>query len=124
MEVESPSRPHTNLEDSLIHMVSQVSNKSEENPFKQDESEQLAQVLLIDDEPINIEVLNGMFNVLGMTCDSASSGPEGVAIVSRRLELVRRNKARMYSLICLDYSMPEMDGPQVARAIRSMMKSY
>ena len=105
-------------------MVSQVSNNSEENPFKQDESEQLAQVLLIDDEPINIEVLSGMFNVKGMTCDTASSGPEGVAIVSRRLELVRRNKARMYSLICLDYSMPEMDGPQVARAIRSMMKSY
>ena len=92
-------------------MVSHVSNVSEENPFQPDENDQLAQVLLIDDEPINIEVLSGMFSIKGIACDSVSNGPEGVAQVSRRLELVRRNKARMFSLICLDYSMPEMDGP-------------
>ena len=27
----------------------------------------------------------------------------------------------MYKLIICDYSMPEMDGPQVARAIREML---
>ena len=30
----------------------------------------------------------------------------------------------MYKLILLDYSMPVMDGPQVARAIRSFFKKH
>ena len=29
----------------------------------------------------------------------------------------------MYKLVLIDYSMPEMDGPQVAIALRSLFKS-
>ena len=39
------------------------------------------------------------------------------------MALVEKGKAEMYKLIILDYSMPEMDGPQVAIELRKMLSS-
>ena len=56
----------------------------------QEEKLKLPQALLIDDEPINIEVLDSIIEQKGISCDAATSGPEGVELVRERLELVKR----------------------------------
>lgn len=57
----------------------------------------------------------------GFSCDTAESGREGINLILERLDQLYSGGAKMYKLILLDYSMPEMDGPQVARAIREIM---
>ncbi len=47
-------------------------------------------------------------------CDSTLTGPQALKLVESRLELLKANKAPMYQIIFLDYSMPEMTGPMVA----------
>ena len=42
------------------------------------------------------------------------NGKQAIKAIQDRIEQVYRNQAPMYSLVLLDYSMPEMDGPQVA----------
>lgn len=44
-------------------------------------------------------------------------------LIQNRLELVYAGRANMYKVICLDYSMPEMDGPAVAKEIRRIFNS-
>ena len=82
----------------------------------------LPRVLLVDDEPINIEVMSAMLESRGHSSDIASSSKDALAYIEKRFELVKAGKARMYSIIFLDYSMPDMDGPQVARYLRDYFK--
>eukprot|EP00354_Favella_ehrenbergii_P007860 CAMPEP_0170451622 /NCGR_PEP_ID=MMETSP0123-20130129/797_1 /TAXON_ID=182087 /ORGANISM="Favella ehrenbergii, Strain Fehren 1" /LENGTH=74 /DNA_ID=CAMNT_0010713365 /DNA_START=887 /DNA_END=1111 /DNA_ORIENTATION=+ len=68
-------------------------------------------ILLIDDEPINIEVIKAMLEMHNYTSDIANSGRQALSLVKERHELFKQNLASMYSLVLLDYSMPDMDGP-------------
>ena len=45
-------------------------------------------------------------------------GMEAIVLEKQRHALAVVNEAKMYQVIFLDYSMPNIDGPQVARAIR------
>ena len=65
-----------------------------------------------------------MLEVKGFDHDGANGGIEALDLIKRRLDLAVQGKARMYKLIFLDYSMPEMDGPMVSRAIRSLFKQH
>lgn len=62
-----------------------------------------------------------MFTTQNMSSDSATSGKQALNLIQNRLELVYAGKASMYKVIMLDFSMPEMDGPQVAIEIRRML---
>ena len=76
-------------------------------------------ILIVDDEAMNREVLNAMLVELGYTNnDQAYSGNGALQKIYERFELVRVSQARMYQVILLDYSMPDLDGPQVAQRIR------
>ena len=76
-------------------------------------------ILIVDDEAMNREVLNAMLVELGYTNnDQAFSGNGALQQIYERFELVRVGQARMYQVILLDYSMPDLDGPQVAQRIR------
>ena len=39
------------------------------------------------------------------------------------MALAYQGKTKMYKIILLDYSMPEMDGPQVATEIRKIFQN-
>ena len=80
-------------------------------------------VLIVDDDQMNIEVIKAMLEDQDVVTDTALSGNAALALVEKRLEAVYRGEAPMYKLILLDYSMPEMDGPQVAVAIRSLFRT-
>lgn len=57
-------------------------------------------VLLVEDEPDNLEVLIDAIEYHGMSALSASNGLEGLKVLEEHLP----------SLILLDLSMPKMDG--------------
>ena len=73
-------------------------------------------VLVVDDDPIACEHAKLVLEKAGITTETASSGAEAV-------EMARLRHARMepYSLILLDWKMPEMDGVETALQIRSVI---
>ena len=84
-----------------------------------EEVEEHARVLIVDDDLMNIEVISAMLKSRAIKSDSALNGNEAIKLVQSRIEQVHRGQmASMYKVILLDYSMPGMDGPQVAIEIR------
>ena len=73
-------------------------------------------VLVIDDDPIALEHAQIILGQVGISCDVAESGQEGVDKVS--LRHARRDN---YDLILIDWRMPEMDGVETTRKIRSIV---
>ena len=70
-------------------------------------------VLAIDDDPVALEHARLVLSQVGITCETALSGAEG-------LEKVRLRHARRadYNLLLVDWRMPEMDGVETTRRIR------
>ena len=73
-------------------------------------------VLVIDDDPIACEHAKVVLGQVGISCETASSGREA-------LEMVNMHHARRsdYHLILVDWKMPEMDGLETTREIRSIL---
>lgn len=69
---------------------------------------QAPSVLLVDDTPANLLVLEAVLNPLGVRLVRAASG-------ARALELAA---AESFAAVLLDVQMPEMDGFEVARRLR------
>ena len=70
--------------------------------------------MVVDDEPMNIAVMEALFEELNVKCDSASGGSDAITLARDRLNKVKQGQAEMYRFIFLDYSMPYIDGPGVA----------
>jgi two-component system sensor histidine kinase/response regulator len=68
-----------------------------------------ARILVVDDQPANIQVVGAALGKLGHEIVPASDGPTAL----RRLAL------RLPDLILLDLLMPEMDGCEVCRRLRA-----
>src|SRR5882724_5292466 len=68
-----------------------------------------ARVLLVDDKPARLLSYEVVLSVLGVDCVSALSGTEALE------RLIEQD----FAVILLDVSMPEMDGFEVARLIRT-----
>jgi signal transduction histidine kinase/ActR/RegA family two-component response regulator len=71
-----------------------------------------AKILLVDDIDINLEIASFMLSPFKIIPDTAKNGSESVEMA--------RNKD--YDLILMDHMMPEMDGVEAARIIRSLGK--
>jgi signal transduction histidine kinase/AmiR/NasT family two-component response regulator/HPt (histidine-containing phosphotransfer) domain-containing protein len=70
-----------------------------------------ATVLVVDDVPMNLDVARGMLKPYGMTVDCAESGQQAI-------DLIREGKTK-YSAVFMDHMMPDMDGIEAVRIIRS-----
>lgn len=71
--------------------------------------ERLGTVLVVDDEPMNVELLGRRLEAMGAFVWKASSGDEALATCERELP----------DLILLDVMMPGMDGYEVCRKLKS-----
>ena len=73
-------------------------------------------VLVIDDDRIALEHAGIILGQVGVSCETAESGWEGVDKVR-----IRHGRGEDYNLILIDWKMPEMDGVETARQIRSIV---
>lgn len=70
-----------------------------------------ARILIVDDNPINLTVAEGLLDPLGMQIDTAISGQEAINKINAQAE--------GYHIVFLDHMMPGMDGIETAKAIRA-----
>jgi len=82
-----------------------------ERPFLQDEQPQLAgrQLLIVDDNAANRRMLQLRAESWGMVCQTAASAAEALAQVTRD---------GSFDVAIIDMQMPEMDGMDLAAALR------
>ncbi len=66
-------------------------------------------ILVVDDTPANIKLLDAVLSPRGYEVLTAASGPEGLEVVARQRP----------DLVLLDILMPGMDGYEVCRRLRA-----
>jgi signal transduction histidine kinase/ligand-binding sensor domain-containing protein/DNA-binding response OmpR family regulator len=65
-------------------------------------------VLVVEDQPLNREVADGMLSALGVTVETAANGAEAL----------ERLRCESFDLVLMDCEMPVMDGFSATRALR------
>lgn len=75
---------------------------------------QSARILVVDDHPLNRNVLRDLLSLLGADVHTASNGYEALALATDQ-------KTRP-ELILMDIRMPELDGLQTTRMLRERLK--
>ncbi|MGE3306936.1 MAG: response regulator [Rhizobiaceae bacterium] len=73
-----------------------------------------ARVLIIDDNPVNRQILLEQLKSWGFDCAAAESGAVGLAFLDRAAQIGAR-----VDCVILDYQMPGMNGADVAKAMAS-----
>ena len=79
-----------------------------------DDGQRGLKVLIVDDNPMAREVLQGIGASMGWACDLAASGEQAL---SRVHEATARGERR-YDVILMDWRMPGLDGWETSRRIR------
>ncbi len=72
-----------------------------------------ALILIVDDNPINIQVISSILHEKGYNISISTSGIQALNTIS----------AKMPDLILLDIEMPEMDGYEVCKRLKSDIKT-
>ena len=70
-------------------------------------------ILLVDDNPIVLRIMQEIFAQWDMTIDTADSGKLALTLAGRALQT-----SRPHDLVILDWKMPGMDGLETLRALR------
>jgi len=70
-------------------------------------------ILLVEDNPTNQIVAQGLLQTIGLTCDTAANGLEAIESIKNATQTLP------YSLILMDCQMPVMDGYDSTRAVRA-----
>lgn len=106
--LEKPYTTHRLFKALLHSMGIEIDNT------KADEStEKRLKVLIVDDNPINLMVLEGMLKKLPLDIVLAHNGREALDIIKT---------PKRFDVIFMDCEMPEVDGYEATRAIRELEK--
>lgn len=66
--------------------------------------------LVVDDEPLNLVVAEGLFKDYNMIVDTARSGPEAI----------EKYAEKEYDVVFMDHMMPQMDGVETMKRIKEI----
>ncbi|WP_232371710.1 ATP-binding protein [Leptospira ainazelensis] len=83
---------------------------TEESPWKKKDQNDKIRILVVDDEPVNLEVIQNYLSLRNMECHVVQSGIDA-------LELL--NQDSDFQAVILDVMMPRLSGLEVARKIRA-----
>ena len=75
-------------------------------------------VLIIDDDEVVLETATDTLSSLGLNVEQANNGLEGLGMIKHREE-----NGKNYDLVLIDLKMPDLDGIETIRRIRSELKS-
>ena len=112
IEVESEKGKGTTFTVNVTLMDSE--HKASDDP--DDVKPQELCVLVIDDDPVACEHARLVLEKAGIASEIAESGAQAVEMVS-----LRHARREPYNLILVDWQMPEMDGVETTRQIRSIV---
>jgi two-component system, sensor histidine kinase and response regulator len=70
-------------------------------------------ILVVDDNPINLDIAAETLLLSGAEVDSAGGGEDAIALIAKT----------KYDLVLLDLTMPDVDGLEVGRSLRSSEKN-
>ncbi len=73
-----------------------------------------AKILIVDDNEMNLKVARGLLSPLQMTIETAQSGKAALEMIDDHA----------YDIIFMDHMMPEMDGVECTKEIRSRESDY
>ena len=89
-------------------------------PVAQRDAEDLSlesvDALLVDDDEVLLQTAQNTLDSLGVRVEVASSGAQALELVG-----ARHNLHDDYSVIIVDWKMPDMDGVEVARRVRALV---
>ena len=75
-------------------------------------------ILIVDDDEILLRTAVDTLESLGVTAEQAGSGLEALGMIAHRHEA-----GRDYSVVILDWKMPDLDGVETIRRIRTEVKT-
>lgn len=73
-----------------------------------------AKILIVDDNKVNLRVTAQLLSQYGIKCSTADSGKKAIEMV----------KSSYYDLVFMDHMMPELDGVDTTKIIRSQGDAY
>lgn len=89
-------------------------DKRQKFPMKTRQSVRGSHILIVDDNATNRTILNKTLLSFGCFPEAVESGREALSLLNRRMA-----EDQPFDAVLLDHQMPEMDGEDVARAVRS-----
>ena len=75
-------------------------------------------VLIVDDDEVLLETAVDTLSSLGLSVEQASSGLEALGMINHR-----EQSGKNYDIVIIDLKMPDIDGIETIRRIRSEVKS-